>query len=644
MRERQAPHPINRLIMKYWCRARPATSTATCTRATRWRASRCSTCPATRPGTSRYWRESDRVLILGDVLNNMDVITGLPGLRDPKPFFTPDPAENRRSARKLAQLEPKLVVFGHGAAAARHAQVRGLRELPPELAAGTLGRPMAADRSKHARGAHPLRARATWSRACSRAGRSPGSSTPRPRATPAENYSIAIPPPNVTGALHMGHALNGSIQDVLHPPRAHARQARQVDLRHRPRRHRHPAPGREGARGGGHDQGGARPRGVRRARLGVARAVRLDDHRAVQAPGRLARLRGRALHDGRRLRSAPSRTCSCTCTRRASIYRDNYMVNWDPGLRSAISDLEVEQRTVEDTLYSIDYPLESGSGSITVATVRPETMLADTAIAVNPEDDRYSRLIGETRDPAARRAGGCRSSPTSTSTPSSAPARSRSRPGHDPNDFEIGRRHGLDEVTRDRRGRAHDRRRPASASRGMDVDDAREAVVAELREEGLVSGTRAVRARRAALAPLRPAHRAADLAPVVLRHERARASRRSRSSRDGRVSFHPERRGPTSTSTGWRTSAPGASRASSGGATSCRSGTAARRPTSGVERARGRRLGARPGRARHVVLLRPVAVRDARLARADARAARLLPDRRATRPRATSSSSGSRAW
>ena len=83
------------------------------------------------------------------------------------------------------------------------------------------------------------------------------------------------------------------------------------------------------------------------------------------------------------------------------VYRDNYMVNWDPGLRSAISDLEVEQRTVEDTLYSIDYPLESGSGSITVATVRPETMLADTAIAVNPDDERYSRLIGETRDPAA---------------------------------------------------------------------------------------------------------------------------------------------------------------------------------------------------------------------------------------------------
>ena len=98
------------------------------------------------------------------------------------------------------------------------------------------------------------------------------------------------------------------------------------------------------------------------------------------------------------------------------------MVNWDPGTRSAISDLEVEQREAQDTLFMIDYPLESGSGSLTVATVRPETMLADTAIAVNPNDERYTRLIGEAAIlPLVGR--GCRSSPTTTSTPSSAPAR-----------------------------------------------------------------------------------------------------------------------------------------------------------------------------------------------------------------------------
>ena len=104
------------------------------------------------------------------------------------------------------------------------------------------------------------------------------------------------------------------------------------------------------------------------------------------------------------------------------IYRDNYMVNWDPGLRTAISDLEVEQREVDGHALQIDYPLESGSGSVTVATVRPETMLADTAIAVNPADERYTRLSARRRS-CRWSAAGCRSSPTSTWTPSSAPAR-----------------------------------------------------------------------------------------------------------------------------------------------------------------------------------------------------------------------------
>ena len=85
------------------------------------------------------------------------------------------------------------------------------------------------------------------------------------------------------------------------------------------------------------------------------------------------------------------------------IYRDNYMVNWDPGSHSAISDLEVENREVEDTLYSIDYPVEGSERVLTVATVRPETMLADTAVAVNPGDERYADLVGRALRPAAGR-------------------------------------------------------------------------------------------------------------------------------------------------------------------------------------------------------------------------------------------------
>ena len=99
---------------------------------------------------------------------------------------------------------------------------------------------------------------------------------------------------------------------------------------------------------------------------------------------------------------------------RGYIHRDHYMVNWDPGSGSAISDLEVEEREETDTLYRIAYPLADGSGEIVVATVRPETMLADTAVAVNPGDERY-RAAGRARgDPAARRARACRSSPTTT--------------------------------------------------------------------------------------------------------------------------------------------------------------------------------------------------------------------------------------
>ena len=164
------------------------------------------------------------------------------------------------------------------------------------------------------------------------------------------------------------------------------------------------------------------------------------------------------------------------------IYRDNYMVNWDPGSRSAISDLEVEDREVEDTLYEIDYPVEGSERVLTVATVRPETMLADTAVAVHPDDERYRDLIGEHCDPAAGR-------------PSAADHRRRARrsrvrnrgaqdhPGHDPNDFEIGRAHGLEEIVGDRRGRPHDE---AAGERfaGLTVAEAREAVVAALRDEG----------------------------------------------------------------------------------------------------------------------------------------------------------------
>jgi valyl-tRNA synthetase len=166
------------------------------------------------------------------------------------------------------------------------------------------------------------------------------------------------------------------------------------------------------------------------------------------------------------------------------VYRDNYIVNWDPGTRSAISDLEVENREVEDTLYYIDYPLEGSERALTVATVRPETMLADTAVAVNPGDERYRDAVGAhcilplvgRRLPVIA---------DDHVDPEFGTGALKITPGHDPNDFEIGRAHGLDEiVVMSADGRLND----AAGERfaGLTIEEAREAVVAALREEGLI--------------------------------------------------------------------------------------------------------------------------------------------------------------
>jgi valyl-tRNA synthetase len=169
------------------------------------------------------------------------------------------------------------------------------------------------------------------------------------------------------------------------------------------------------------------------------------------------------------------------------IYRDHYLVNWDPGLRSAVSDLEVEDREVTDTLYHIAYPLEDGSGEVVVATVRPETMLADTAVAVHPDDERHRDLVGKTAIlPLVGR-----HLPIVADDyvkPEFGTGVLKITPGHDHNDFEIGRRHDLDEIT----VIGEDGRMTAEAGpefAGFPVLDARAKVVAALTEQGLIRHT-----------------------------------------------------------------------------------------------------------------------------------------------------------
>jgi valyl-tRNA synthetase len=220
------------------------------------------------------------------------------------------------------------------------------------------------------------------------------------------------------------------------------------------------------------------------------------------------------------------------------IYRDRYMVNWDPGLGSAISDLEVEDRDVADTLYYVDYPLASGTGAVTVATVRPETMLADTAIAVNPRDERYQRLIGET---AVLPLVGRRLKIIADDyvKPEFGTGAVKITPGHDPNDFEIGRRHGLDEVTViGEDGRITDV--APERFQGLTVQDAARAVVDELRDQGLIARTEEY--HHTVPFSQRSGQRIEPLVSLqwfMAMDELARSA--IDAARDGRVRFYPER-------------------------------------------------------------------------------------------------------
>jgi valyl-tRNA synthetase len=306
---------------------------------------------------------------------------------------------------------------------------------------------------------------------------------PEPEGTGAENYSIAIPPPNVTGALHMGHALNGSIQDTL--IRWHRMQGQRSKWIL------------------GTDHAGIatqtqvekllKTEGSSRQELGrdafIDRVWEWRSQYGGTIVEQLKRLGATCDFEAERftLDEGYVRAVLEVFVRlydKGLIYRDNYMVNWDPGSRSAISDLEVEDREVTDTLFSIAYPLTDGSGEVVVATVRPETMLADTAVAVNPADERHTHLIGKTVTlPLVGReltiiadeyvktdfGTGCL----------------KITPGHDPNDFEIGRKHGLQELS----VIGEDGRMTAEAGpeyEGLGVEEAQAKVVAALREQGFM--------------------------------------------------------------------------------------------------------------------------------------------------------------
>jgi valyl-tRNA synthetase len=304
-------------------------------------------------------------------------------------------------------------------------------------------------------------------------------------ARPGEPYSIVIPPPNVTGSLHMGHALNVTLQDVL--IRFHMMQGENTLW----------LPGTDHA---GIATQNVVERllakdGIRRGDLGreafIARVWKWKEESGGTILRQLKRLGAACDWERERFTmdeglSRAVREAFVRLYRRGLIYRGRYIINWCPRCRTALSDLEVSFEETKGALYHIRYPELSGRRSVVVATTRPETMLGDTAVAVNPADERYADRVGATlRLPLMNRpipliADGMVDRAFGTGAVKITPA-------HDANDFEVARRHELPSVrVIDEGGKMTTE---AGTFAGMDRFACREAVVAKLSEQGLLVKT-----------------------------------------------------------------------------------------------------------------------------------------------------------
>ncbi len=299
---------------------------------------------------------------------------------------------------------------------------------------------------------------------------------------------MLLPPPNVTGRLHMGHMLNQTEMDILTrwhrmrgeeavwvPGTDHAGIATQMMVERQlasEGTHRK-ALGREAFLDRvwtwKKQYGGAITDQMKRLGASVDWAreyFTMDDNLSSAVTEAFVRLYEQGL-----------------------IYRGSYIVNWDPVQQTAVSDLEVEHRETAGKLYYIQYPLADGSGSITIATTRPETMLGDVAVVVNPADERYAHLVGKLLklplSAAAEKQE--REIPVIAddwAKPEFGTGAVKVTPAHDPNDFAIGQRHGLQNLTvMDETAHIA---LPGSLYDGLDRYEARERIVDDLRELGLL--------------------------------------------------------------------------------------------------------------------------------------------------------------
>jgi valyl-tRNA synthetase len=297
-----------------------------------------------------------------------------------------------------------------------------------------------------------------------------------------KNYSIVIPPPNVTGVLHMGHALNNTLQDIL----CRYRRSKGDNVLWMP----------------GTDHAGIATQNVVEKKLAAEGKDRhqLGRDKFIEAVWAWRKEYGSAIInqlkrlgascDWERERftmdeglSRAVRQVFVTLYHEGLIYRGDYIINWCHRCHTALADLEVEHEEHHGHLYHIRYPSKDGKKGLVVATTRPETMLGDTAVAVNPEDERYREIeFDEVMLPLMNRnIPVIRDKYVDTAFGTGA---LKITPAHDPNDFEIGLRHGLPAV----KVIGDDGMMTPEAGRfqGLDRFACREAVVEALEKEGLL--------------------------------------------------------------------------------------------------------------------------------------------------------------
>jgi len=348
-------------------------------------------------------------------------------------------------------------------------------------------------------------------------------------------FSVVIPPPNVTGRLHMGHALNNTLQDIV--VRYHRMNGEATCW--------FPGTDHAGIATQNVVEKELAAEGTSRHQLGrEAFVARVWEWKAKYGSEIIDQLKALGCScDWSRLRftldeglSRAVREVFLRLYDEGLVYRGAYLVNWCPRCETALSDLEVEHEEVEGALYHIRYPLEGG-GSLTIATTRPETMLGDTGIAVHPADERYAHLIGK----AARLPILGRRLPIVAAEqvdPAFGTGTLKVTPAHDPIDFEIGRAHGLDAVNILRNdGTINENGGPFA---GLDREAAREAIVERLRAEGLLV---AIEPHRHAVGHCERCHTAVE--PLISTQWFVRmqslAKRAIEVVRDGSIRFVPDR-------------------------------------------------------------------------------------------------------